>query len=110
MHAMKTIDEANPSSEPKEWTDESMKESEPKWTFEVWHAGGGEFSIYVQDWEFAKVLREEFGKCAVYSRAGCSFAWQFKIPRARLPRVKVLVKSQSLLKPRISQNKRHKNQ
>ena len=63
--------------------------------FEYWDAGGGYQYIYLELWEMVKILRQEFGRYAVYFRAGRPFAWQFKIARDRLPRVAALCKLRS---------------
>lgn len=63
--------------------------------YEAWNAGGGYKYVYSEDWEMVKVLREEFGRYAVYFRAGRPFGWQFRISRDRLARVGVLCKLRS---------------
>jgi hypothetical protein len=49
--------------------------------FEIWDAGGSYSYLYTEHWQFAKELKKEFGRGAVYCRNTHAIAWQFKIPK-----------------------------
>jgi hypothetical protein len=62
--------------------------------FEVWHAGGDFSFLYTEDRDFARELRKEFGRAALYERRGKVFAWQFKIPNHLVNALKARFESQ----------------
>ena len=56
--------------------------------FDSWDAGGSSCYLYTENWDFAKALKKEFGRCAVYLRNTRAVAWQYRVPKRVILRLK----------------------